>query len=163
VAIPALTESGWLPPGRHPATLAEVEAAFVVPFPESRVRRSIYDSWNRYRQTLLQVAPGVVVAFWLNGSFISAKPNPSDIDVVVLLDGPAFDALPQRTRHAAGALLKSESVKLVWAVHSHPLLLYPPSDPRHSKYVRLHAYWDEWWGHTVGGMEKGYLELQDER
>ncbi|MGW6275513.1 DUF6932 family protein [Streptomyces sp. NPDC055060] len=46
--IPALTDSGLLPPGRHSATMAEVEEIFVEAAPHSSRRRSIFRAFQLY-------------------------------------------------------------------------------------------------------------------
>lgn len=74
-----------LPPGFHDLTLDEVEQQLVTSFPNPTARRELFSRFlilcsiiNRW---------GVQVTLWLNGSFVSEKENPDDIDVALLYDG----------------------------------------------------------------------------
>lgn len=74
MSIPALQKNGELPPGEHLASLDEIEA--------------IYGVLNERRRSLMQglrdaaenfEASGVKV-LWINGSFVTDKKEPNDID-----------------------------------------------------------------------------------
>ena len=82
--IPALNEDGFLPPGVHDCTLDEIRSRF-------GAFQSI-DRRPKLFATLLAFvaearASGVVVALVINGSFTTSKPDPNDIDLVVVLGG----------------------------------------------------------------------------
>jgi hypothetical protein len=71
--IPAPNAIGELPPGMHPATLAEVEAVFVT----TPRRRNLFEGLRRAIQNLH--AAGVRRVF-IDGSFVTTKADPNDID-----------------------------------------------------------------------------------
>lgn len=75
--IPRLDATGFLPLGRHQATWSEIEDRFCF----SDHRRYLYDECRRLA-TVAQAVPPGLSAVWLGGSFVSAKPEPSDIDAV---------------------------------------------------------------------------------
>jgi hypothetical protein len=79
--IPALSDQGLLPAGRHPCALSDIPQVFC---------------WNPYRKQLWEQFQ----AFWgwyqpqrwagqiyLNGGFVTDKPEPEDIDMVTDLSG----------------------------------------------------------------------------
>ena len=70
--IPTPNAIGELPPGVHPATLTEIEAVFVTP-----PRRHLFDGLRRTVQNLS--AAGVRRVF-IDGSFVTTKADPNDID-----------------------------------------------------------------------------------
>ena len=78
--IPAFDESGFLPPGVHPATLAEVEARFGRP---SELRRVQMES---VRWMVDLAARAGIQRIVLNGSFVSDIMEPNDVDCVLLLE-----------------------------------------------------------------------------
>ena len=89
--IPPFDADGLLPPGVHPATLAEVEARFGA---GSEIRRAQMQSitW------LVDLANRAGVArIVLNGSFVTNIIEPNDVDCVLLI-GPGFpkDAAAER-------------------------------------------------------------------
>ena len=91
--IPPLGNSGYLPPGVHPATLAEVEERFGG---ASELRRVQMES-VRWMIDLAKRAG--VQRIILNGSFVTDIIEPNDVDCVVLmssrklLDAKAFREL----------------------------------------------------------------------
>ena len=81
--IPPFDDSGFLPPGIHPATLADIEHRFGR---ESELRRVQMESvrW----MVGLAVRAGVQ-RIVLNGSFVTDIMEPNDVDCVLLV-GPDF-------------------------------------------------------------------------
>ncbi len=81
--IPELNDEGYLPPGIHSATLEEIAARFGK---EPELRRAQMESLR----WLVDLAKRVgVQRLIVNGSFVSEKWEPNDIDCV-LLRGPLF-------------------------------------------------------------------------
>lgn len=82
MAIPPIRADGTLPPGEHPATLDEIFAAFQATTPE---RQSLNDALKVCVETIRRLRLADQVA--LDGSYVTSKPSPSDIDMVVLTPG----------------------------------------------------------------------------
>src|SRR2546425_1692587 len=93
--IPAFADSGSLPPGVHPATLAEIEERFGR---ASELRRVQMES-VRWMVDLAKRAG--VERIVLNGSFVTDIIEPNDVDCVLLL-GSDFP----KDRAAESELLK---------------------------------------------------------
>ena len=86
--IPPFNDDGYLPPGIHPATLEEIAARFGQ---ESELRRAEMESL----QWLVQVARRAgVQRLVVNGSFVTDKLEPNDVDCVLLI-GPGFPRNPE--------------------------------------------------------------------
>jgi hypothetical protein len=83
--IPPFDDSGRLPPGIHPATLAEIDARLGQ---MSELRRVPMES-VRWMINLARRA-GVLRVIW-NGSFVTDIIEPNDVDCVLLI-GPGFAA-----------------------------------------------------------------------
>ena len=77
--IPPFDEHGYLPPGVHPAELAEIEARFGV---QSEIRRVQMES-VRWMVDLARRAG--VKRIVLNGSFVTDIIEPNDVDCVLLI------------------------------------------------------------------------------
>jgi hypothetical protein len=81
VALPPFNEEGELPPGVHRATLAETLERFGK---GSLRRRAVAERLSRiYR---LVSSTGQLARFVIFGSFVTAKSQPNDVDVVVLME-----------------------------------------------------------------------------
>jgi hypothetical protein len=82
VAIPPFNEHGWLPDGIHDCSVEELEWRFGA-FQGSDRRPQL---WAKFREFILEAkACGLVEALLVNGSFVTAKPDPNDIDMVVVV------------------------------------------------------------------------------
>lgn len=83
--IPPFAESGYLPPGVHPATLDEIELRFGR---SSELRRVQMDS---VRWMIDLAARAGIDRIVLNGSFVTDIIEPNDVDCVLLI-GAAYPA-----------------------------------------------------------------------
>jgi hypothetical protein len=80
--IPLFNADGWLPPGIHRCTLVEA-AARLGTFQGSDRRPRL---WARFTEFLREASlSGAVQMIVLDGSFVTAKPDPNDIDLVLVL------------------------------------------------------------------------------
>jgi predicted nucleotidyltransferase len=85
--IPGFDESGLLPAGTHDCTLAEIKQRFGQ-FPNTDRRCELYE---RLQQFLSEAwATRQVVAVIVDGSFVTGRDDPGDIDLIVVLS-PDFD------------------------------------------------------------------------
>lgn len=79
-----LTAGGYLPEGIHDASIDDVRAAFGQ-FQETDRRPTLF---SRLEQLFQQVRSESCVKFLLvDGSFVTKKPKPDDIDLIVVIDG----------------------------------------------------------------------------
>jgi hypothetical protein len=78
---PPLNNSGDLPPGIHPAALTEV----IERFGKSTPRRATVARRLERIHSLVRAA-GHVARFIIFGSFITAKTEPNDVDIFLLMD-----------------------------------------------------------------------------
>ncbi len=80
--LPALRADGTLPPGTHTATLAEVFAAFPATTPE---RQALNQALSQGVATIQGLSLAQQIA--VDGSYVTDKQRPSDIDLAVLTPG----------------------------------------------------------------------------
>ena len=82
MAIPGLDPNGFLPVGVHHCTLAEIQARFGT-FQESDWRPRLFEKLH----ALIAEARAArfARALLIDGSFVTAKPAPNDIDLVLVL------------------------------------------------------------------------------
>ena len=116
--IPHFDDSGLLPPGIHPCTLADVESVFC---------------WTDRRAMLLAGLKSVLADWWqpmglsadvlIDGSFVRRKPLPEDIDVVFRLGKST--SFHDVAVFALRCQTERQRLKMVYHVDvwpSHPLL-----------------------------------------
>ena len=80
MVLPEFNEAGDLPPGVHRATLDEV----VRRFGSAQGRRGVCTRRLRHVCALAK-RTGQLQRFIIFGSYVTAKPNPNDVDVVLVM------------------------------------------------------------------------------
>jgi len=71
--IPDFTSNGELPPGEHTATLDQIEQRYAT----NPIRRTQYEGLTRACRAL---AAAGATNVWVDGSYITTKPEPGDYD-----------------------------------------------------------------------------------
>ena len=108
MAIPALNSVGLLPEGIHPATLSEVELAFGR---ANDTRAALYTNLCAF----LDVARSfrLFTSIVIDGSFVTDKAAPNDIDAVLILPGALLKGL---MGHSDYLKLDNPDVKAKFAI-----------------------------------------------
>ncbi|MBA3825252.1 MAG: hypothetical protein H0X24_15305 [Ktedonobacterales bacterium] len=82
--IPPLQASGTLPAGEHHATVAEIITAFPATTIERQELNQALQDIQPALTKLKTLAPDMIVD--IDGSYVTSKPTPNDIDLLVLTD-----------------------------------------------------------------------------
>jgi hypothetical protein len=116
--------------------------------------------WLQHRGALAYLLP--VDEQWVDGSFVTDVLEPGDIDVVSILDGPAYDLLPESVQLLAESLLSGKYTRNYWRCDSIPIFRYLDDDPRHQVEVDLRQTYAELFGSTkLDNQPKGFLVVND--
>lgn len=157
---PALESNGLLPPGIHRCTGGEIKATFVDKFPGSTTRPKLIDGWRLHRRALAEISSPRHQ--WVDGSFVTSKQDPADIDVASFLDGLAVDALEPHMFQLLRVLTGGNYTRQAWGCDSYLVTIYPSGHVHHDLYRRTRDYWKNWFGRTRDGRQKGFLEVANE-
>lgn len=104
--LPELTDEGDLPPGVHMADWLEFQARFC----GSSLRRE-WLSGRLLALLALAATSGNLRRVFVWGSFVTAKPNPKDVDILLIMDEDfEVDGLPE----PAQAVFDSVRAKLMF-------------------------------------------------
>jgi hypothetical protein len=157
--IPEFDSSGVLPSGRYPATAVEIEHRFVATFPASHTRRAIYDGWRQRREELFALVE--VEYEWVDGSFVTSKSEPSDLDVVTFVAADRIAALRAADQARVGELTVGAYPRITFGCHSFLTVVTDESQTNeHNFYLWMRGYWDKWWTDDRTVTSKGYLEVR---
>lgn len=85
------SKEGLLEPGLHKMSIEDFENTFVKEFNTSQTRRKIYDSFIVWKEQLVQKFK--IHEIWIDGSFVTKKINPNDVDIVVFVHAIDFNNL----------------------------------------------------------------------
>lgn len=148
---------GVLEPGVHDSTVAEVRERFVDDFAASSRREGILEDWLLYREALQFVCP--IDEEWIDGSFTTDKLEPGDIDLVVFVDAPTFEALSPARQKLFNYMILHPPVKQFWSCDAYAVPRWPVGHPLRTGTEQATAYWENMFGHTRSGAPKGIVRL----
>ena len=137
--------------------LGDCYGAFVQNFVLSLTRRDLYENLVQYRLDVFE-SVGATFPQWLDGSFVTQKSDPEDIDLVNLipfdttLDHKIESLLPYFT--VGGSLEK-------YKIDAHLIPVYPKSDPRAENMELRKTYFKRWFGHDREGHPKGFITITE--
>ncbi|WP_371717099.1 hypothetical protein [Ancylobacter sp. TS-1] len=140
-----------LAPGRHRMSMRRLSDICVSAFPTSTNRQPLF-------QALLQLISDLATLnipceIWIDGSYLTAKIEPDDIDLSVRFAVEDFDRLDPMVQNTIMSRLSGKTY--------HPRLdTYAfVSGPRDHEYADIFAetenYWAEWWSVARAGWLKG--------
>lgn len=154
-----LNADGLLPPGRIRVTVDQVKVMFVDAFPDSATRPALYQAWVRHRQAVEAVVP--IVAQWVNGSYVTSKVDPADVDVVTLINPDLADALDPGSIAILGSLTDGPNTRNTWGVDSYVIPVVGDGHPMATACRRQQGYWIHQWSRVRGNdaASKGFLEV----
>lgn len=157
-----------LPPGKHQCTFAEFYDRFVTSHGgDINRRQQIMEDflWIYRRQADIGLT---VTSYWFDGSFVSGKPTPGDIDFVTLVDGPASspteDPLPWISSSSRFQHVPPPGTERCLLVDVYSLIDMgeAASSEQIREYETMRTYWDDWWQRTrptAAKHAKGYVEV----
>ncbi|NNN19409.1 MAG: hypothetical protein HKL84_06090 [Acidimicrobiaceae bacterium] len=149
-----------MPPGRYLATASEFEQRFVNTFPSSATRAKLYGGWRRRREELQSLV--LIEQEWIDGSFVTGKSNPQDIDVVTFILAHELEALAIPDRQRVLELTVLDHSKIVFGCDSYLVVAHQEGHPSYDQFLYCRGYWDNWWSRSRTGSQKGYVEVRAE-
>jgi len=141
-------------------SLSEFESTFVKHFDSDSNRHLIFENYLNYLSDFKkQITPDFT--HWINGSFVSNKQSPGDIDFVNIVDSETVfkkKELIENNFINAGVLKK-------YQIDAYLVIQYPET---HSHFIRTQSdllYWNDWFSKTKMNnlrkrFPKGFVEIK---
>lgn len=136
---------------------------FVDELQESQTRSSIFEGFQKF---LTNLSNFINISFdiWIDGSFVTKKLNPNDIDVVLIVDAEILEQKGQEIE----SLFKSIEAKQMYKVDAYTIAKYEESNPKFPLFQIEKAYWSNWFGYTRRNRQgkrfsKGFIEINIKR
>ena len=156
--VPDFDEHGFLPDGVHNCNDEEFEQRFVDEFSESETRPRLHQGLRALREEVVKHGPPGVQ--WVDGSFVTTKLNPGDIDIVTFMDLERLNALSRDDQAAVERLVKGrECTKAAYGCHTFLVPSCEPNHPFFPKFEQRRRYWRKWFGRTRQGRPKGFVAM----
>jgi len=152
---------GYLKPyGKNIINVESLKAGFVDPFNEGSSRKKLYKGYVKYNTDLKRVLSNKKYYQWINGSFISTKVNPRDIDMVNFID---FELAGVNEKELKRFTNRQSKVK--YGIDGYIVRIYPEA---HKNFIRTKSdliYWENWFGMSAKNRRKqrypkGFVELE---
>ena len=142
--------------GFHTFTLENIEQVCVDPFPLSTSRLTIMQGLRTFVQRLHE--DGVEGQLWIDGSFLTEKIDPKDVDVLLLYDGVAYNAGSKVARDRVDWVIANQKHTL--SCDSYVLMEYPKGHSLHTEGEWWYAYWHRQWGFSRDDDPKAIVVLE---
>lgn len=145
------------PAGFHDLTDEELRQRCVTNFENSERRDMLYCNLiqlvTRFRD--LNQAYSIISEIWIDGSFTTEKVEPDDIDILIVLDYTALNAIPEQLHQTVGLLLNREYIKQNYNIDVLPLAQNHPA----VDYEERRSYWRGWFGFDRQENPKGLVRI----
>ena len=139
-------------------TLQEFECAFVLNVPSLK-RKEIFDAYVKYSEDFKKVCNLDELIQWINGSFVTKKVNPGDIDLVTFINYDVIQKLGSKLDD-----FKFPNSEIIYGVDAYIVEVYPETHSDQYRYISDKAYWMDRFTKTrrVRGnrLSKGFLEVK---
>lgn len=144
---------------KNKTSLEKVEELFVINFPKSETRIDIFKNFEQYL-TDFQAEISNNFEVWINGSFVSNKLNPKDIDFVILLD---YISINQKKELLEKKFLNKSSTE-TYNLDAYVVNIYPKEHKNYSFTVSDLLYWEHFFTKTrlnraKKRFSKGFITL----
>jgi hypothetical protein len=126
---------------------SDFERLFVMPF-NSTTREGLCAKFREWLGAIKAIP--VPLEIWIDGSFVTYKPNPRDIDILCIYDKDDADALGSEYAERLDWLLWIGSVKATYGCHVIPM---------QRGLVDLYNYWFKMFGYNRSGESKGIFRI----
>lgn len=138
-----------LVPGWRDVQVDDLDGLFVDPFPDPLVRRDLIANFRRFLLVLRNL--GVTGMLWLDGSFVTEKPHPRDIDLVLFVTDAVLRGLVPKDLDRLKQLIHNKpDTKLRFKCD---LYFCDPDD------ADWRSYWRGWFGYDRNEEPKGVARL----
>lgn len=150
----SLDKNGYL----LPYTIKEIdienlERHFVKNFPQSKTRQILF---NNYLEYINDFKTQFTAQFtqWIDGSFISKKQNPNDIDFVTFIDTTIFQKNEQKLEKFWSFSLESKGLD------AYLVEVYPENENQFESITQTYrTIWKNRFGRDKSGLQKGFIEI----
>ena len=140
-------------------TPTEFKERFVETYQGSSTRQTIFSNYESYIKAFSEQVSSNFL-HWIDGSFVTKKLNPRDIDFVSLID---HDIATRSYSLLKDHFLNKESLKK-YRLDAYLIRMYPADHKEYSKTASDLLYWSNWFGKTKRNrakrrFPKGFIEI----
>ncbi len=144
------------PQGFHQLSLTDIESACVAPFELSQTRKHLMAALQLVVEQLND--KGISGVIWLDGSFVTKKISPSDIDFILVAESRVYDEATEEQRDVLDGLTDGEMWKPPLLCDTNAAYIDPPDQQGTSNVLE---YWTNRFGFSlVNRTQKGIVVIR---
>jgi hypothetical protein len=151
----SFNSKGYLDPGLYPMSLDEIEKTFVTPFPHSSTRQIVMNGFRQHTADLIAIIKEYMQ--FIDGSFVSNKNDPGDIDLVCFIDGDVIDNLSPSDKVKIRSLFLGPLTKASHNCDAYFCPCYPETHKNYQHYRAQRKYWMGEFGYDRVDVPKGIV------
>lgn len=158
---------GLLPAGVHSCDEVEFSRLLVNKFPGDPTRATIRNGFFKLRERA--ESHGVAGTQWVDGSFVTQKHGPSDVDVVLFVKAEVLNDLDDDGKAFVLDVLARPHGAMSFKTDHYVVTVREPGHPQYDAYEKARLYWRDLFGKTkplplpaggqVPGLPKGILSM----
>lgn len=153
-------ENGFLFPYQPiEVNLDMIRENFVEAFKTSSTRKKIFTNFESF---LIEFKTEVTENFsvWVNGSFVTKKENPNDIDLLIFINFEILGQIESKLRAFSDIRFRKTML-----IDAYFIIVYPPESNHFVYFQTDKLYWQNQFSRTAKNrfgksFEKGFLELK---
>lgn len=146
-----------LPPGFYPMTLKDICSRFVDACPLSVTRPKIMAGLTQVVEKLC--AAKIAGHLWLDGSFLTEKIDPEDVDLLLRITDEFLNQITQQQLEAF-AWYRSRERKATHHCDAYHWIEYPCDHDQYMQGEWWRAYWLHQYGFSRGEAMKGIVVIE---
>ena len=147
--------------GFHRLSVIEVRTLCVTNFLDSTVRSDLMAGYEAIHDRALSL--GITGEVWIDGSFLTQKIDPDDVDFVFLIDAAFYDSGTRDQYEFIEWLISNENdPKKAFFCHTDVVLVYPSASPwRHLTVADMRHWEEKVYGYSVAAHQpKGIVVVE---
>jgi hypothetical protein len=141
-------------PKFHDGTMKDIRGRFVDATPDKTRRNELFVAYQLHVDSWSAIIGDAPAEDWIDGSFITTKEFPGDIDVVTWIAAESLEQLQPQQRDKLLALFPGTPGG---PVHAFAHAVLPDGHPRKGLELRLRLSWIKCFGQGRDGILKGIV------
>lgn len=150
--------NGNLEAGIHNITMDELLDVFVNSFPSSTTRPDIFSGYCSHDNHLKKL--NITVEKFVDGSYVTKKNDPRDIDFLCIADALEVDTLSDDKKRLLETLIDNDGCKKEYMCDVYFLPSLQESHPRYQEYRCIRKYWMGEFGFDRQERAKGFVRME---
>jgi hypothetical protein len=151
VEYPPLLQAGF-----HIKTVGKLRQLCVCGFPLSTTRKAIFSRLIDVIRKLREA--GIVGNLWVDGSFLTQKINPNDVDIVLEIEADALNSGSAELKNAVAWL--NSNLKATHLCDSYLCVVFPQGHANYGYGEWNKALWIRTFGFSRGNNYKGIVVIE---